>query len=325
MLELSTGDVHPRDRLHYWQEVACRTFVEIECKTDVGPSFQGSIRSHALADIAVSIVDTDQCTVLRTSQGISRAKSDDVLISLQLAGRALVRQDGREAVLTAGDFALYDTERPYSLVVPSGTRQLVLKVPRGTIERRLSAVAKYTALTVEARNPIGGFASAFLQLLPSRADALDSLNERDKDKIAAQVLDLTTLAFRNMCGEHSASWSSAKAVRLARLKSIIEERLFDPRLKPPIAAHMAGLSVRYANFLLAEEGTSLEQYIISQRLERCRRALDDPTEAKRSVSEIAYSWGFADLSHFGRRFKDRFRLFAGRLPRQGSCARQVTA
>lgn len=201
MLELSTKDVHPRDRLHYWQEVACRTFVEIECQTDIGPSFQGSIRSHALADIAVSVVDTDQCTVLRTSYGISRAKSDDVLISLQLAGRALVRQDGREAVLAAGDFALYDTERPYSLVVPSGTRQLVLKAPRSAIERRLGSLAKYTAVAVEAHTPVGGLASAFLQLLPSRADVLDSLSERDKDKIAAQVLDLTTLAFRNLCGE----------------------------------------------------------------------------------------------------------------------------
>ena len=52
--------------------------------------------------------------------------------------------------------------------------------------------------------------------------------------------------------------------------------------------------------------TGLEGYIITRRLERCRRALDDPAQARRTIGDIAFSWGFSDLSRFGRRFKAEF-------------------
>jgi AraC-like DNA-binding protein len=31
--------------------------------------------------------------------------------------------------------------------------------------------------------------------------------------------------------------------------------------------------------------------------------LSDPMQMHRQISEIAYSWGFGDVSHFGRLFK----------------------
>ena len=50
---------------------------------------------------------------------------------------------------------------------------------------------------------------------------------------------------------------------------------------------------------------------MSRRLARCRRALEDPSQAHRTVSEIAYGWGFSDMTHFGRKFKAAY----GLLPR----------
>ena len=43
---------------------------------------------------------------------------------------------------------------------------------------------------------------------------------------------------------------------------------------------------------------------------RSRQALEDPAQRTRTVSDIAYSFGFSDLSHFARRFKAEF----GRSP-----------
>jgi AraC-like DNA-binding protein len=92
------------------------------------------------------------------------------------------------------------------------------------------------------------------------------------------------------------------------LKSVIEARLYDPGLKPAAVAAAAGISSRYANALLARHGTSLERLIQQRRLERCRDALDDPAQVHRTIGEIAFGWGFADLSHFGRRFKTEYGL-----------------
>jgi AraC-like DNA-binding protein len=45
-------------------------------------------------------------------------------------------------------------------------------------------------------------------------------------------------------------------------------------------------------------------------LARCRRALEDPRQAHRSIREIAYGWGFSDMTHFGRSFRKAY----GMLP-----------
>ncbi len=78
----------------------------------------------------------------------------------------------------------------------------------------------------------------------------------------------------------------------------------------------AGISIRYANALLSVEGTSLERCILDRRLERCRRALEDPRQAHRTIGDIAFAWGFSDLSHFTRRFKAEFGVSPGEYRRQ---------
>jgi AraC-like DNA-binding protein len=134
--------------------------------------------------------------------------------------------------------------------------------------------------------------------------------------IAEQALDLVSLALAADAEAANVTLSSRRAVTLTLLKSAIEARLHDPELRPAGAAAAAGISVRYANALLAEEDTGLERYIIDRRLQRCRRALEDPAQAHRMIGDIAYSWGFSDLSHFGRRFKAAFGCSPGDYRRQ---------
>ena len=120
-------------------------------------------------------------------------------------------------------------------------------------------------------------------------------------RLAEQALDLIALALT--AGDGKPMLSSPRASALLRLKMAIDTRLSDPSLKPAEAAAAAGISVRYANDLLAEENFSLERYILRRRLERCRSALEDPLQAHRMIGEIAFSWGFSDHSHFTRRFR----------------------
>ncbi|MDH4393235.1 MAG: helix-turn-helix domain-containing protein [Aquabacterium sp.] len=48
-----------------------------------------------------------------------------------------------------------------------------------------------------------------------------------------------------------------------------------------------------------------------QRLDACRRDLADVRLAERSVSALAFSWGFNDAAHFSRSFREQF----GQSPR----------
>ena len=48
----------------------------------------------------------------------------------------MVSQDGRDALLGPGDFALYDSTRPYQLQFDDDFQQFVLKLPGPTLRTR---------------------------------------------------------------------------------------------------------------------------------------------------------------------------------------------
>ena len=309
----STREVHPRERLSYWLDVATKAFVRHEFNSSTGRSFTGALRAGSLAGLGVATIQCDPCDVGRTALDIARDDCDDLLVSLQLAGRVVLVQDGRQAVNERGSFVLLDTRRPYTQVFQTGTKTMVLKIPREALEARLGSVAPFTARTMEADNPIAGLASGFLSMLATRVDALDGACGA---RIAEQALDLVALAFSAETQQSGSSLSSSRATTLLRLKSVIESRLHEPDLKPAAVAAETGIGVRYANALLSAEGTSLERHILDRRLERCRRALEDPRQAHRMIGEIAFAWGFSDLSHFVRRFKAKFGVSPGEYRRQ---------
>jgi AraC family transcriptional regulator, positive regulator of tynA and feaB len=46
--------------------------------------------------------------------------------------------------------------------------------------------------------------------------------------------------------------------------------------------------------------------VLDNRLAACREALRDQNQRGLNISEIAYRWGFNDLSHFNKTFRAQF-------------------
>jgi hypothetical protein len=63
-----------------------------------------------------------------------------------LAGTGLLIQDDREAVLTPGDLAVYDTDRPYSLVFDEDFRTMVVMFPKHLLSLPPEMVGQLTAV-----------------------------------------------------------------------------------------------------------------------------------------------------------------------------------
>ena len=117
-----------------------------------------------------------------------------------------------------------------------------------------------------------------------------------------QTTDLIALAFAE-AGGGNLIHSSRRLVSLLRLKATVDANLSNCNITCDELAAAAGISVRYANQLLDAEQTSLQRLLFKRRIAKCQAALADPLRAHRQITEIAYSWGFGDVSHFGRLFK----------------------
>jgi AraC family transcriptional regulator, positive regulator of tynA and feaB len=298
----STTRVHARDRLAYWREEASKVYVAHDFSTRVGRGFHGEIGVASLGSVDLASFECDECLVERTQQRLAGANDDDVLLCRQVVGHIRVYQDGRDAATAPGDVYLLDPRRPFALAVGPGNRSVAFKVPRWEVQARLGEIASYTATMLPQAAAVTALASEFLGMIAVRADAIDPAMG---PKVAQQALDLVALAFETGVGA-PVQLSSTRTTTLLRLKSIIETRLRDPALKPADVAAAAGISIRYANALLAHDGTSLERFIMLRRLQHCRQALEDPLQLGRTAGDIAYSHGFSDLSHFTRRYKAQF-------------------
>ena len=301
-LLFSTSSVHPRERLAFWHEEATKAFVAHEFSTPNRRNFQAEISVGLLGNIGLALFKSNEARVVRSQSCLRFADDDDIHLCHQTSGSMTMHQDGRDAATKPGDVYILDPRRPFEFSLASNTRTLVFKVARSEVQARLGEIANYTATPISLRRPVSALASEFLASLAERAGAIDPVTGT---KLAQQALDLVALAFETAKGG-VAQLSSVRATTLLRLKSIIESKLNDHTLSPTVAALAAGISVRYANALLAGENTSLERYFMRRRLERCRQALVSPAHSSRTITEIAYSYGFSDLSHFARRFKEQF-------------------
>jgi len=69
---------------------------------------------------------------------------------------------------------------------------------------------------------------------------------------------------------------------------------------------VAGMSVRHLHRLFAHRRCTVGDWIRERRLERCRRDLADPRFRERTITDIAFYWGFSESAHFSRSFKKQF-------------------
>lgn len=302
-VRFSTEGIHPRERLSYWREIATRGYVEHDVRLDDEFSFNGTIEISTLPGLVMASYESDGARIRRPEKYSARADGDDLLLTLQFSGVVHVSQDGRENLISDRMLYLLDPLRPFDVTLKGHNRNLTVKVPRANLEARVGLTADMTAIPIAPQSAISTLAMGFMELLPQQAGALDTVAGL---KVAEQSLDLVALAIAAHKGVEGAAISSPRAVARLRVKAIVERLLIEPGLKPERIATEAGISVRYANALLAEEGTSLERYLNERRLQRCRHGLEDPHQRHRSIGEIAYNWGFSDLAHFSRRFKARY-------------------
>jgi AraC family transcriptional regulator, positive regulator of tynA and feaB len=296
----STQDVRPGERLTYWRDIM--GLVPHDFTSSAGESFVGSVRSEMLDDILVSRFECDPCEVHRSAANIGQSDCDDFLLCAQLSGRSVFSQSDRQAVTQGGSFVLVDPRRPYTVTYEGTTTSVSLKLPRRSFEERLGTASMLSVHAMDVCRPLSGLASGFLAMLPSR---IELMGNAAATQLAEQTLDLIALAMSAET-ENSPTLSSHSGMALFRLKAVIEARLSDPALTAAALAGAAGMSVRYANALLSGERTSIERYVRHRRLERSRRALKDLTQAHRRISEIAFAWGFSDLSYFGRHFRSAY-------------------
>jgi AraC-binding-like domain len=110
---ISTDQVSAADRLDFVRQLTADTWVPMECRPGNMADCWGEFRRAGLGAMQVVVMDVMPITVCRTPELISQVDPDLLKVLLVCGGSSVVEQGGQQARLSAGEFAFYDTRRPY--------------------------------------------------------------------------------------------------------------------------------------------------------------------------------------------------------------------
>jgi AraC family transcriptional regulator, positive regulator of tynA and feaB len=316
---LTTAEV-PRSQRQAWlREVIGREYADVEIEPPADAELFNEMQIRAWNRLQLSSIRSNALIIERPARDPRRPGQDAFFAVLLVSGRYFLEQAGRKAELQPGDMALYDATRPHRIVCPEPFTKLIVSVPRALMRERVAGVDHCTGRAITGNSGIGAVVA---NLLRSTAAELPRLSAPEFAALSEPVLELLALASAAIRPAET-TFTPGPATTLIRIMDHIERHLSDPDLSPTSVSTAIGLSTRYINLLLESEGTSLMRYVWDRRLERCLADLLSPAHRGHSLGEIAFRWGFNDLSHFNRAFKRRYGCPPGAMRQHGAGSRSA--
>jgi AraC-like DNA-binding protein len=304
---IRTDHVSVADRLDFVREMMAATWVPMECRAiHPNPDYVAEFRASGLGAMQVVVMDVTPLSVCRTPGLISQADPDMLKLVLVRGGNScVVEQDGRQATVSAGEFTIYDTRRPYEVVCGAAgdrpTQMMTFMFPPSLLPLSRNRLSRLAAVRFRADAGLGDLTSQFLLQLARNIDHYSPAEAARLSTAAVEVL-ATRLAHELDVQD----WGTPEARRHAQLTTVqafIQRHLGDPALSPAMIAAAHHISLRSLHQLFHDEGLTVAGWIRQRRLERCRRDLSDPALAPRPVAAIAARWGFSSPGDFSRAFR----------------------
>lgn len=304
----STHDVTAAERGDWWREVICRHYANVDITSKVDDTFQAETRLMSLGQLQLSSIRSSAISIKKQPRDPERIDQDAYFAVLLLSGRYRLEQHGRMACLLPGDIAIYDATQPHDIDCAGEFSKLIFAMPRPILTTRFARPDACTAIRIAGTQGIGAVTSNFLRTLSAN---LDQLGQHELATISESALNLISLALASI-QPTKLKHSRSQAMTLTRIKCYIAQNLSVSDLDTRIIAQAVGISPRYINVLFAQENQSLMRYVLQQRLDRCYQDIANHKQNGLKISSIAFRWGFNDLSHFSRVFRQRY----GMSPRE---------
>jgi AraC-like DNA-binding protein len=206
-----------------------------------------------------------------------------------------------------GAFVALDSANPHCLQMDENFEHLVLRMPKARFLSLHPAISSLTDRPFVGLSEEASTAGRILHMIASLGGAMPS---------TVSTMSETVVKLLGDCILREGGVGAEKSIRhelLAhRILKCLDDNFTDPSYNATRLAETIGISRRYVDSIFAEMNSTFGKVLLEKRLERCHMLLTGPSSSNRSVTDIAFESGFNDLSHFSKRFRERY----GFSPRQ---------
>jgi len=295
---LSTSGMTPKRQVQCWTDALTDLCGHFDVDPLEASSFDARINYTTVSRLKLCQIETSQHRIAHTVAGAGRSEHPYVKILFQTHGISYFEQDGRHIEIGPGDCLAYDVSCPHSIISPAHTRHEVVIVPKDLLLERGFRLAKMSACKLSARTGTGRIAHDFVHAAFDEAAKLSPYNAVG---VADSLIDLLLLPLREADTMFDRGGAEATYIRA---QFFIREHLRDPDLSIDQISVALGCTKRYLHMLFSDRGMTVSDYIWRTRLQNCRHELE--TQAGKTITDVAFSWGFSSSSHFSRVFRKYF-------------------
>lgn len=303
MVSWSTETVNERERFSYWREVVCQALFNVSAEAPHG-NFTGHMQLRISGPLRFLTSKSSSYQFLRSERNISSAAADHVTILMQVRGSTAIAHRDDEFLVEHNDVAIFDGRQPFSANNSEGARRVVAVVPRAMIDSRAPWLLQRPLQRLAANSRFLDLTRHHLMQLAS-----DNLSDSETSLLTDNLCNLLALASATDIPPNRLE----PELQLEALLAFCRQNLHDPRLSPRFLADHFGISVRTLHLRFEMIGQTFGRWLLENRLDASGKALKNPRQQARTISEIAYGCGFNDLSHFNKSFRARFGMAPGEL------------
>lgn len=300
MSQLFSTELLPAgDRIDAWQWNAQQ--ICGNCRFELPrTSFHGSIEVRELGILRLTRFSSSPLAFWKWPLSSSSSENRSCIVITQIAGQRRYSQNGAEVLLRSGDSTVINAAEPWSSTCATECARLYLRVPLWMMENRLQTGDIPVAQRIPGDSRMGAALSKISQYLYDQAGQMESAESQ-------ATLDTYFETLAECVGVRPTCVEPGARLRTQVLR-YIETHLADPTLAPPDIAANFGISLRHLHRVFNRTGNSVSEYVRLRRLDRCRQELADTRLENKSITEIAFSWGFSDAAHFSHSFRKQFGL-----------------
>jgi AraC-like DNA-binding protein len=278
-----------------------KTLCQLSITLERDAGFRIAAQACSTAGFTVARFATEEGRGLldRRSVEIGSDSQDRYAILVPLQSSLEISQFGRAAVYPPGTIGLLSTSEPFFYRKHGNNDTIYLFLPHEFADSRLPGAVQMCGRRVSAFEGMRRLARSAVIALQLDASSMTAEELLESTRLAGELVLLACSDVPDV----TSNLSPIRAANLARAKRIIRKRHTDPELTLHGIAAECRLSLRYLHALFRQDGCSVRDYLIQERLRSARRLLELSEPSTTSVTDICVASGFSNPSFFSTAFR----------------------
>ncbi|WP_043986960.1 AraC family transcriptional regulator [Mycolicibacterium llatzerense] len=295
---LSTQDLGAKERSDWWRERVS----EIHCPMSfaLADDYSGRIEYQQSGRYRLVRWWGDAEALTRDSTQIRRSPHGSYELLIPVHGHLQLAQGDSDVVAVPHTLTLTSLDAAMDMRHGDNVSAVALVIPRDHLDSRLTRSTNDRPIALDARRGLGRIVVDQLRTIRGERDQLDGFQF---DAVMDRIVDLIAIAYNDLSAPLDGVPTDALVDSIRRY---VRSNAHDPALTGAGIAAGLGWSLRHIQNQLQRVGTTPSDLIREERLALARLRLQDPGWRAQSITQIAFSSGFGDLSTFSNAYHRSF-------------------